>query len=121
VKARNNFLSRCCSSRGQSLIEALALSFVVMGFISIFLGTLYFSAVHAGMNYLLHEHLICNGTQQIKNCRADFLRKSKKFLFLSEIKKIETYEKRGKFQGFVKIKMPLDRDIKISKELGLYK
>ncbi|MBK9323261.1 MAG: hypothetical protein IPM97_10025 [Bdellovibrionaceae bacterium] len=121
MKTRNNFLARCCSSRGQSLIEALALSFVAMAFISVFLGTLYFSSAHAGINYLLHEHLVCNATQQLKNCRGHFLKKSKIFLFLSEIKKIETFEKRGKYRGLVKIKMPLGREIQISKELDLYK
>jgi hypothetical protein len=109
------------SPKGQGLIETLALSFAAMTFLSVVGATLYFSLVHAGLSYLLHESLVCENTQGVQGCREEFLRKSKFFLFASTLQSFENFQNGERLTQRVVIKMPMNRTLKIEKELALYR
>ncbi|MGZ3805712.1 MAG: hypothetical protein ACXVB4_15960 [Pseudobdellovibrionaceae bacterium] len=105
---------------GQALIESLALFGVISAILSVLGGLVYFGLVHVGMNYLLHEFLVCESTQNVKHCRGDFQQKAHRFLFAAQLTSIESRKTRNKQTVRIILKMPMNRFLKMQKELELY-
>jgi hypothetical protein len=120
IKNRPIF-SHAKSSRGQGLIEALSLSFTFMAMASVLLTSFYFSAVHAGLSYLLHENLVCEETQGRTDCREEFLRRSRTFLFSARILHFESSKGFNNRVARIEVRMPFKRVLKIQKEMDLYR
>ena len=120
VKAKSN-TARFRSVHGQSTIEALAVAVALVGFVSVLGAVLYFGMVNVGMNYLIHEFLVCEQTEGTKNCRQELLKASKPFLIFATLQTIETQNRRGKAQARMVLKMPFRKTMQIKDELGLYR
>jgi len=101
------------NSKGQALIESLALSAAMIAAITVLFGVLYFGFVHVGANYLLHELLICEATQGEANCEKTFRQKTQSFLFAA---KIQFLDKR---RGRLVLEMPMKRKLTIQKNLRI--
>lgn len=101
------------------MIESLALSAAMMTFVSVIAGVLYFSLVRAGMNYLLHEHLVCEQTQGSRACSREFKEKAKAWLVFAKVRSFSSSKSFGKWQARLQIEMPLQRTMKLEKEMPL--
>jgi hypothetical protein len=109
------------NSQGQSLIEALAVSAAMMTFICVLGVALYFSVVHFGISYLLHEHLVCEETQGANHCREDFLNTSKIFLIAAKIRKFESSSSGRGRTDLIEIQMPFNKILRLQKDMDLYR
>jgi len=105
---------------GQSLIESLAFSGALFAMLSALWALLYFGLVHMGMNYLLHEFLICESTRGALQCREEFLKKSQPFLFAAKIQAFESKGLYSKKSVRLVLQMPLRRSLTLKKDLGIY-
>jgi hypothetical protein len=113
--------NRLKTNQGQALIESLLVSAVVGAILSVLGAIVYFSLVHAGVNYLLHEYLICKGTQGAKDCRGDFQQRIPAFLFAAKLTSFESTQHYNKQKVRVTLGMPMNRRLTIKKELELYR
>ena len=119
MTARSNPLFN--SEKGQSLIEALGLALAMFGFVSVVMAVFYLCLVHVGINYLLHENLVCEATQGSHDCRQEFLTRSRVFLFAAHLEKFESSHSSDHFKNRVEISMPMHRTMRLQKELALYR
>lgn len=115
------------NNRGQALIESLAVFITVVAALSGIGGLLYFALVHVGVNYLLHEYLICKVTRDHnradmkveKLCRNEFMRRAQGFLFAAQVTDFKSTGLFHKQKVGVTLKMPLRRHLHLQKELEL--
>lgn len=112
-------LLRLRNQRGQGLIESIALSAALLGALTCLGGILYFGFVHAGMNYLLHELLICKSTQGSGDCTKTFRRQAAPLLFAAKIMKLESSVRPRSAKARLVLKMPLDRTLTLKKDLKI--
>ena len=108
------------NTQGQSMIEALALSAALITFLSALGAVIYFGFVHIGMNYLLHEFLVCQSTSGEENCRQEFYKKAAPILFAAEIQRFESSTHWGRQKVRLILQMPLKRTLTLKKELAIY-
>ena len=106
--------------RGQSLIESLALSAGLLVALSCLGALLYFGFVHVGMNYLLHEFLVCKLTSGEKNCQREFYKKATPFLFSAKVLRFESSSLFGKEKVRLVLQMPLRQTLTLKKDLEIY-
>jgi hypothetical protein len=106
---------------GQSLIESLAFSVALFALLSALGALLYFGLVHMGMNYLLHEFLVCQSMRGASQCREEFYKKSKPFLFAAKIQIFESSSYSTKQAARLVLQMPLKRTLTLKKDLGIYR
>lgn len=105
--------------KGQGMLEAIVGSGLLMLFLSLLGATFYFSLVHAGMNYLLHEHLVCEATAHHGDCRSDFMMKTKSLLIFGKIQHFDSGVKNSELQARVDVQLPLHQTLRIEKVLAL--
>lgn len=117
---KSNGLRLITNQRGQGLIEALAVSVTVIAALSALGGALYFGLVHTGMNYVLHEYLVCKKTQGTKDCKKEFHTKSRSFLWAARILALEDSQLFQKQRARLVIAMPLQRTLTLKKEIEIY-
>ena len=98
------------------MIEALVVSFAVMTVLSVLGAVIYYGVVHTGMNYLLHEFLVCKLTQGETQCREEFKKKSTPFLFASRILVFESFDAAMPKARLV-LQMPLKKTLTLKKDL----
>lgn len=79
-------------------------------------GLVYFGFVHIGMNYLLHEYLVCGITIGESQCRKDFLKRAGPFLFSSQIQSFESSELFGKRRVRLILLMPFKMKMTLKKD-----
>ncbi|HEY8272454.1 MAG TPA: hypothetical protein VIG33_16295 [Pseudobdellovibrionaceae bacterium] len=108
------------NNKGQALIESLALFITLMATLSVFIGILYFGLVHVGMNYLLHEFLVCKVAHEEKLCHREFEQRAKAFLFAAQVTRFESSRHFNKQKVRVTLSMPMNRRLSMQKELELY-
>lgn len=108
------------NKQGQGAIEALALSVTIIAALSALSGGIYFSVVHVGMNYMLHEYLICKKTEGATDCKKDFYKKSAPFLVAARVLTLENSVVFNKQRVRLVVAMPLKRTLTFKKELEIY-
>lgn len=118
---KSSLLAKIQSHQGQSMVESLALTTALMAFLSILGAVIYFGFVHIGMNYLLHEFLVCQSTSGEKNCRDEFYKKSAPMLFAAKVLRFESSDLSGKKKAQLILQMPLKRTMILKKDLDIYR
>lgn len=117
---KNNFFRILNNPRGQGLIEALALSMTGIAALTALGGAIYFGVVHVGMNYLLHEYLVCQKTQGAVDCKKDFYKQSTPFLVAARVLTLENSIVFNKQRARLVVAMPMKRTLTFKKELEIY-
>lgn len=102
------------------MIETIALSAALLGALTCLGGILYFGFVHAGMNYLLHEFLVCKSTQGRIDCTRNFQRQAKPLLFAAKVIQLESSAGLKSARARLVLKMPLQRTLTLKKELRIH-
>ncbi len=113
VKPKNN--------QGQALIESLALSATLAGTLFALGLSVYFCLVPVGVNYLLHEFLVCKATQGESHCKSDFQQRVGAFLLAAKLTSFESTKSFNKQKVRITLRMPMNRDLTMQKELELYR
>lgn len=106
------------------MIESLALSAALVAMLSVLAAIIYFGLVHVGINYLLHEFLVCEVTvvtQGEKHCSRDFHQRAQVFLFAAELTSFKSTKIFNKQKVRVSLKMPMNRSLNLQKELEAYR
>jgi hypothetical protein len=106
---------------GQALIESLALSAALVAALSGLGAIIYFALVHLGVNYLLHEFLVCEVTQGANQCQHDFQKKTRTFLFAGKLTDFVSTKTPNKQIVRVTLKLPMNRSLTMQKELEPYR
>lgn len=107
------------NNRGQSLIESLALALVVPMALWALGAVFYFGFVDVGMNYLLHEYLVCNATAGAVNCEKDLRQKADVILFAGKLVALESHGRIGSHRVKAVVRMPMERTLTFKKELEI--
>jgi hypothetical protein len=107
------------NNQGQALIESLALCAALGIALALLLAILYFGFVHIGMNYLLHELLVCKTTQGESRCENQFRKKAEAFLFAAKILDLECHQSFSSTHARVVLQMPMKKTLTLKKELGI--
>jgi hypothetical protein len=98
-------------------MESLALSAALVSLLSFFAMVIYFSLVHAGMNYLLHEHLVCEQTEHHGDCTSNFKSRAQAWLFMAKLRSFQSTQTSSKIRDRLQIQMPLQRKLTLTKEM----
>ncbi|WP_413288888.1 hypothetical protein [Bdellovibrio sp. HCB337] len=117
---KNKWFRIFTNKQGQGTIEALALSVTVIAAVTALGAGIYFSVVHVGMNYMLHEYLICQKTQGATDCKKDFYKKSAPFLVAAKVLTLESSVVFRKQRARLVVAMPMKRTLTFKKELEIY-
>ncbi len=108
------------NSRGQALIETLALSSALVAALGVLLGVLYFGFVHIGANYLMHELLVCQATDGEHGCEKQFRSRAGSFLFAAKVLSLESRQNFAGYGARLILQMPMRRTLTLKKELRIY-
>jgi len=118
--AKNNVRRPLLGQRqGQSLVESLILAGALAALLGTLGGVVYFGFVHMGMNYLLHEYLICQATVGESECRRQFEKASAPLLFAAKILRFESSGFARTKKVRILLQMPLKRTLTLSKEMRI--